>query len=115
MSEEEGWRPGGSMRLRVMPCILCSTMRTFLVSALNASAAAVFSPNRELIVEDLPVPDLPRSRMVHVKPRSESAPSFFSFRSASATARSNEVVDPRPAGAAGCFLPLLSCSASSRR
>ena len=52
--------------------------------------------------------------MVHVKPRSESAPSFFSFRSASATARSNEVVDHRPAGAAGCFLPLLSCSASSR-
>ena len=103
------------MSRRVMPCILCSTMRTFLVSALNASAAAVFSPSRELIVEDLPVPDLPRSKMVHVNPRSESAPSRFSFCSARATARSKEVVVPRPVGAAGVFLPLLSCSASSRR
>jgi hypothetical protein len=56
----------------------CPTMRTFLVSVAKALAATVPSPRRELMVDDLPTPLLPSSRMVHVKLSSDVVPSAAS-------------------------------------
>mmetsp|Transcript_2411 Transcript_2411/g.8340 ORF Transcript_2411/g.8340 Transcript_2411/m.8340 type:complete len:445 (+) Transcript_2411:643-1977(+) len=119
MSADEGCKPGVSISRSVMPCILCVTTRTLVVSVLNAFAATESAPPKRLLIVLLfPTPDLPSSRMVHVNPRSDDVPSRCSALSANATARSNVLALPRPVpvpGAGAAFLPLFSCSANSSR
>mmetsp|Transcript_32783 Transcript_32783/g.45522 ORF Transcript_32783/g.45522 Transcript_32783/m.45522 type:complete len:200 (+) Transcript_32783:1640-2239(+) len=111
-SAAHGRRPGESMMRTGMPYTSPLISRTCSVSPSKGAASATGESKMELIVDVLPTPVLPKSRMVHSKPSGSAVAGSSSARVASALAASKAALLPPgiPRGR-----PALRCSANSKR